>query len=457
MGRTLLDWLEHVALPEEARMADRALRGRYGTAVSARARVARHDDRAGLRRALFADATARAVRGGHRVRACASSRVWCVSDRLLRPDLHLTPEQAYAESTTAHRALSQARAAVVRGDAAVRAVDIGGDARGLRAAHGGAPRRETADPHQRDPAGDCASWRACFRGPPITSRSTSDTTSAATGRSWRTTSTRPPRRSNGLPAPGTAVAHCPGSNAALGSGCFPLRRHVDAGVTCALGTDVGGGLGFGMMKEGLHAYLMQRLAPDPAAAGCCKVSLSGDASRRRGARARDGDRRFSPRQGGGLRVSPAAGGQRARVGRSARRQPRSGACRRCSRWRARRRCARFASKGRRYSAIDRMTIDDLNSRDRAGFVEAVGWVFEDSPWVAERAWAQRPFATLDALHEAMVSAVASATSEEQLALLRAHPDLGAAREDVGCVGSANRPAPVSIALTRDELERLARA
>ena len=66
-----------------------------------------------------------------------------------------------------------------------------------------------------------------------------------------------------LASAGTAVAHCPGSNAALGSGCFPLRRHVDAGVTCALGTDVGGGLGFGMLKEGLHAYLMQRLAPDP--------------------------------------------------------------------------------------------------------------------------------------------------------------------------------------------------
>jgi guanine deaminase len=42
-----------------------------------------------------------------------------------------------------------------------------------------------------------------------------------------------------------------------------LKRHVRAGVTCALGTDVGGGLGFGMLKEGLHAYLMQRLAPDP--------------------------------------------------------------------------------------------------------------------------------------------------------------------------------------------------
>jgi len=66
-----------------------------------------------------------------------------------------------------------------------------------------------------------------------------------------------------LAAAGTAVAHCPGSNVSLGSGCFPLRRHVDAGVTCALGTDVGGGLGIGMLKEALQAYLMQRLAPDP--------------------------------------------------------------------------------------------------------------------------------------------------------------------------------------------------
>ena len=65
-----------------------------------------------------------------------------------------------------------------------------------------------------------------------------------------------------LAAAGTSIAHCPGSNAMLGSGCFPLRRHVAAGVRCALGTDVGGGTGFGMLKEGLHAYLMQRLSAD---------------------------------------------------------------------------------------------------------------------------------------------------------------------------------------------------
>ena len=65
-----------------------------------------------------------------------------------------------------------------------------------------------------------------------------------------------------LAATGTSIAHCPTSNAALGSGIFPLRRHIDAGVRVALGTDVGGGTGLGMMKEGLQAYLMQRVAAD---------------------------------------------------------------------------------------------------------------------------------------------------------------------------------------------------
>jgi 2-oxo-4-hydroxy-4-carboxy-5-ureidoimidazoline decarboxylase len=71
-----------------------------------------------------------------------------------------------------------------------------------------------------------------------------------------------------------------------------------------------------------------------------------------------------------------------------------------------------------------MTLADVNALDRAAFVEALGWIVEDSPWVAERAWQQRPFADLDRLHAAMVAAVAAATHEEQLALLRAHPDLG---------------------------------
>jgi guanine deaminase len=65
-----------------------------------------------------------------------------------------------------------------------------------------------------------------------------------------------------LAAHGSAVAHCPCSNAALGSGFFPMRRHLEAGVRFGMGTDVAGGTGFGMLKEGLQAYLLQRLAPN---------------------------------------------------------------------------------------------------------------------------------------------------------------------------------------------------
>jgi guanine deaminase len=64
-----------------------------------------------------------------------------------------------------------------------------------------------------------------------------------------------------LAAHGSAVAYCPASNAALGSGFFPLERHLLAGVRVALGTDVGAGTGFGILKEALQAYLSQRLAP----------------------------------------------------------------------------------------------------------------------------------------------------------------------------------------------------
>jgi len=58
---------------------------------------------------------------------------------------------------------------------------------------------------------------------------------------------------------GASVAHCPTSNSALGSGLFPLRRHLDAGVRVALGTDVGAGNGFSLFKDGIQAYFMQML------------------------------------------------------------------------------------------------------------------------------------------------------------------------------------------------------
>jgi 2-oxo-4-hydroxy-4-carboxy-5-ureidoimidazoline decarboxylase len=75
----------------------------------------------------------------------------------------------------------------------------------------------------------------------------------------------------------------------------------------------------------------------------------------------------------------------------------------------------------------------LQSRDRKGvgltdFIQTYAWIFEDSPWVAERAFPKGPFQSIEALHAAMVEVVKNASREEQLALLKAHPDLGAKRK-----------------------------
>lgn len=71
-----------------------------------------------------------------------------------------------------------------------------------------------------------------------------------------------------------------------------------------------------------------------------------------------------------------------------------------------------------------MTLAECNALDREAFVRVLGWVFEHSRWVAERAWQDRPFADCASLHAAMVRQVEAATRDEQLSLLRAHPDLG---------------------------------
>lgn len=58
------------------------------------------------------------------------------------------------------------------------------------------------------------------------------------------------------------------------------------------------------------------------------------------------------------------------------------------------------------------------------FVDTVGWVFEDSPWVAERAWERMPLSSGEELFQTMVTIVENAEDSLKLSLLCAHPDLG---------------------------------
>jgi 2-oxo-4-hydroxy-4-carboxy-5-ureidoimidazoline decarboxylase len=72
------------------------------------------------------------------------------------------------------------------------------------------------------------------------------------------------------------------------------------------------------------------------------------------------------------------------------------------------------------------TSIDLDAVNRLGldaFTAFLGSIFEHSPWIAHAAHAGRPFASVPALHAAMVSVVANSGPERQLALLRAHPEL----------------------------------
>lgn len=70
-----------------------------------------------------------------------------------------------------------------------------------------------------------------------------------------------------------------------------------------------------------------------------------------------------------------------------------------------------------------MTLSDLNSCDTATFIDRLRGIYEHSPWIPERAAAQRPFVNVTALKQALQAVVSAATLDEQLGLIRAHPEL----------------------------------
>ncbi len=68
-------------------------------------------------------------------------------------------------------------------------------------------------------------------------------------------------------------------------------------------------------------------------------------------------------------------------------------------------------------------LDDLNAASPQRFVALLDGIFEHSPWVAERAAGSRPFSSREDLHAALAAVVDGAPRKDQLALIRAHPEL----------------------------------
>ncbi|RZI58749.1 MAG: 2-oxo-4-hydroxy-4-carboxy-5-ureidoimidazoline decarboxylase [Rubrivivax sp.] len=77
-------------------------------------------------------------------------------------------------------------------------------------------------------------------------------------------------------------------------------------------------------------------------------------------------------------------------------------------------------------STDSLSLDQLNVAGEDAFVALLDGVYEHSPWIARRAFAVRPaggFASIAALKHAMARVVREAALDEQLGLIRAHPEL----------------------------------
>lgn len=81
------------------------------------------------------------------------------------------------------------------------------------------------------------------------------------------------------------------------------------------------------------------------------------------------------------------------------------------------------------------TLDQINQYSPAQFSATFGAVYEHSPWIAERAFAQRPFASATALYLALYGVVQAASRDEKLALLNAHPELAGKEAQSGTLTS----------------------
>jgi 2-oxo-4-hydroxy-4-carboxy-5-ureidoimidazoline decarboxylase len=102
------------------------------------------------------------------------------------------------------------------------------------------------------------------------------------------------------------------------------------------------------------------------------------------------------------------------------------------------------------------SLDSLNHASRSDFVAALGGIFERAPWVAERAHSRAPFPTVGDLLEAMRAVLAQAPRDEQLALLRNHPDLAGKAARAKTLTAASAAEQGGLGLDQLSAEELAR-
>jgi len=256
IGMPLLEWLERCALPEEAALAD----AHYAHTVAAE--FVSGLVRAGTTSALvfgshFAGAVdslfAESTRVGLRV-----TTGLVVSDRVLRADLLSTPARAYDEGRAlAERWHGQGRTRY----AVTPRFSLSASEPMLESCASLAKDVEGTwfTSHVNENRDEVAEVVRMFEGSPDYI-DTYDRFGLVGSRSVFAHNVHVLDRELGLLAAQEAwVAHCPSSNSALGSGLFPMRRHIEAGVRVALGSDVGAGTGLSLLKEGLQAYFMQQL------------------------------------------------------------------------------------------------------------------------------------------------------------------------------------------------------
>lgn len=106
-----------------------------------------------------------------------------------------------------------------------------------------------------------------------------------------------------------------------------------------------------------------------------------------------------------------------------------------------------------------ITLDEINAAELGPFVAALGGIVEHAPWVAQQVYARRPFATVSEVFDNMMRVVADAGEADQLALIRAHPELACKAADDGAMTEESRREQGGLGLDRlshDEFSRFQR-